>query len=45
MRRILHTMFYVPATPEEIVMSAGDTLLLFTDGLTQALNRQLVSFG
>jgi hypothetical protein len=42
---ILHTMFYVPATPEEITMSAGDTLLLFTDGLTQALNRQLVSFG
>lgn len=42
---ILHTMFYVPATPAEVMLNQGDTLLLFTDGLTQAMNHQHVSFG
>lgn len=42
---ILHRMFYIRPALEEVQLYHGDTLLLFTDGLTGALNKQLKSFG
>lgn len=42
---ILHSMIKVSMQLTELQLNKGDTLLLFTDGLSQAMNRRMQQFG
>ncbi|MBW7857421.1 MAG: SpoIIE family protein phosphatase [Leptonema sp. (in: Bacteria)] len=42
---ILHSMLMMPIHTSELQLNKGDSLLLFTDGLSQAMNKRMQQFG